>query len=154
MRQGIIHSGGCTPGCMKLQINTSDKDAGTAGKPLPKGEKGVKKWLRNKLKALASLLGRLGVKAAEASYGITGVIISWILNRAKHVWAGYSKIYGLWSQVSDGCLIHKWSEKSKNCVTMHHNIIQSFKYHKTPPILIMLKVMNANSLLCCWLLWV
>ena len=97
MRQGIIHSGGCTPGFMKLQINTSDKDAGTTGKPLPKGEKGVKEWLRNKLKALASLLGRLGVKAAEAMYGITGAIISWILNRANQVWAGYPKIYGLWS---------------------------------------------------------
>ena len=49
------------------------------GKPLPKDEKGAKKWLRNKLKALASLLG---VKAAEALPGIIGVIISWILNRA------------------------------------------------------------------------
>ena len=33
--------------------------------PPPKDEKGVKEWLRNKLKALASLLGRLGMKAAE-----------------------------------------------------------------------------------------
>ena len=35
------------------------------GEPPPKDEKGVKEWLRNKLKALALLLGRLGVKAAE-----------------------------------------------------------------------------------------
>ena len=55
------------------------------GKPLPKDEKSVKEWLRDKLKALASLLGRLGVKAAEALPGIIGVIISWILNRAKEV---------------------------------------------------------------------
>ena len=42
------------------------------GKPLPDDEKGVKEWLRNKLKALASLPGRLGVKAAEALPGIIG----------------------------------------------------------------------------------
>ena len=32
-----------------------------------------------------SLLGRLGVKAAEALPDIIGVIISWILNRTKEV---------------------------------------------------------------------
>ena len=52
---------------------------------LPKNEKGLKKWIRNKLKALASLLGQLGIKAAEALPGIIGGIISWILNRAKDV---------------------------------------------------------------------
>ena len=57
----------------------------TSGSPPPKDEKGVKEWLRNKLKALASLLGRLGVKAAEALPGIIGAIISWILKRAKEV---------------------------------------------------------------------
>ena len=30
---------------------------GGGGEPLPKDEKGLKKWIRNKLKALASLLG-------------------------------------------------------------------------------------------------
>ena len=34
------------------------------GEPPPKDEKGFKEWIRNKLKALASLLGKLGVKAA------------------------------------------------------------------------------------------
>ena len=53
--------------------------------PPPKDEKGVKEWLRNKLKALALLLGRLGVKAAEAFPGIIGAIICWILNRAAEV---------------------------------------------------------------------
>ena len=47
-----------------------------ASPPPPKDEKGVKEWLRNKLKALASLLGRLGMKAAEALPGIIGAIIS------------------------------------------------------------------------------
>ena len=53
------------------------KDGGN-GKP-----ENVKEWLRNKLKALALLLGRLGMKAAEALPGIIGTVISWILNRAK-----------------------------------------------------------------------
>ena len=55
------------------------------GEPPPKDEKGLKGWIRNKLKALASLLGKLGMKAAEALPGIIEGIISWILNRAKDV---------------------------------------------------------------------
>ena len=55
------------------------------GEPPPKDEAGLKEWIRNKLKALASLLGQLGIKAAEALPGIIGGIISWILNRAKDV---------------------------------------------------------------------
>ena len=51
----------------------------------PKDEKGLKEWIRNKLKVLASLLGRLGIKAAEALPGIIGGIISWIFNRAKDI---------------------------------------------------------------------
>ena len=58
---------------------------GGGSMPPPKDEKGVKEWLRNKLKALASLLGRLGMKAAEALPGIIEAIISWILNRVKEV---------------------------------------------------------------------
>ena len=42
------------------------------GEPRPKDEKGLKEWVRSKLKALASLLGRLGIKAAEALPGIGG----------------------------------------------------------------------------------
>ena len=58
---------------------------GTAASPPPKDEKGVKEWLRNKLKALVLLLGRLCMKAAEALPGIIGMILSWILNRVKEV---------------------------------------------------------------------
>ena len=47
-----------------------------SGGPPPKDEKGLKEWVRNKLKALASLLGKLGMKAAEALPGIIGGIIS------------------------------------------------------------------------------
>ena len=60
-------------------------------------EKGLKGWIRNKLKALASLLGRLGIKAVEALTGIIGGIISWILNRAKGVVGCVSQ--NLWALV-------------------------------------------------------
>ena len=57
--------------------------SGGGGEPPPKDEKGLKEWVRSKRKALASLLGKLGMKAAEALLGIIGGIISWILNRVK-----------------------------------------------------------------------
>ena len=47
----------------------------------PKEEKGLKEWIM----ALASLLGKLGIKAAEALPDIIGAIISWVLNRAVDV---------------------------------------------------------------------
>ena len=59
--------------------------SGGGGELPPKDEASLKEWIRNKLKTLASLLGRLGIKAAEAQSGIIGGIISWILNRAKDV---------------------------------------------------------------------
>ena len=59
--------------------------AAASGSEPPKDESGLKEWIRNKLKALASLLGRLGIKSAEALPDIIGGIISWILNRAKDV---------------------------------------------------------------------
>ena len=65
--------------------------------PPPKDEKGLKEWVRSKLKALASLPGKLGVKAAEALPGIIGGIISWILNRAKDVVGWVSQ--NLWALV-------------------------------------------------------
>ena len=71
--------------------------ASGGGEPPPKDEKGLKGWIRNKLKALASLLGRLGMKAAEALPGIIGGIISWILNRAKDVVGWVSQ--NLWALV-------------------------------------------------------
>ena len=70
---------------------------GAGGGEPPKDEKGLKEWIRNKLKALASLLGRLGIIAAEALPGIIGAIISWILNRAKDVVGWVSQ--NLWALV-------------------------------------------------------
>ena len=71
--------------------------AATSGGPPPKDEKGLKKWVRSKLKALGSLLGKLGMKAAEALPGIIGGIICWILNRAKDVVGWVSQ--NLWALV-------------------------------------------------------
>ena len=55
----------------------------SGGEPPPKDEKGLKEWVRSKLKALASLLGKLGMKAAKALPGIIGGIISWNLIKLK-----------------------------------------------------------------------
>ena len=71
--------------------------SGGGGEPPSKDEKGLKGSIRNKLKALASLLGRLGMKAAETLPGIIGGIISWILNRAKDVVGWVSQ--NLWALV-------------------------------------------------------
>ena len=79
--------------------------AASGGEPPPKDEAGLKEWIRNKLKALASLLGQLGIKAAEALPGIIGGTISWILNRATDVVSWVSQ--NLWALVVDvGGLIY------------------------------------------------
>ena len=70
---------------------------GTACKLPPKDEAGVKEWVRNKLKALSSLLGRFGVKAQEALPGIIGAILHWILNKASDVVGWVSQ--NLWALV-------------------------------------------------------
>ena len=81
--------------------------AESGGEPPPKDEKGLKEWVRSKLKALASLLGKLGMKAAEALPGIIGGIISCILNRAKDVVGWVSQ--NLWALVvSIGGLIYTY----------------------------------------------
>ena len=71
--------------------------ASGGGEPPPTDESGLAEWIRSKLKALALLLDRLGIKAAEALPGIIGGIISWILNRAKYVVGWVSQ--NLWALV-------------------------------------------------------
>ena len=81
--------------------------ASGGGMPPPKDEASLKEWIRNKLTALASLLGRLGIKAAEALPGIIGSIISWILNRVKDVVGWVSQ--NLWALVvGTGRLIYTY----------------------------------------------
>ena len=81
--------------------------ASGGGEPPPKDEKGLKGWIRNKLKSLASLLGKLDMKAAEALPGFIGEIISWILNRVKDIVGWVSQ--NLWALVvSIGGLIYTY----------------------------------------------
>ena len=81
--------------------------AASGGEPPPIDEKGLKEWVRSKLKALASLLGKLGMKASEALPGIIGGIINWILNRAKDVVGWVSQ--NLWALVvGNGGLIYTY----------------------------------------------
>ena len=71
--------------------------ASGGGEPPPKDKKVLKEWVRSKLKALALLQGKLGMKAAEALPGIIGEIISWILNTAKDIVGWVSQ--NLWALV-------------------------------------------------------
>ena len=61
-------------------------------------DSGAKEWIKNKLKALASLLGKLASKAASALPGIIGPIVSWILNRAKEAVGWLSQ--NLWALIA------------------------------------------------------
>ena len=63
----------------------------------PEDETGPKEWIRHKLKALALLLGKLGVKAANSLPGIIEVIISWVPNKATDVVGWVSQ--NLWALV-------------------------------------------------------
>ena len=68
---------------------------------------GAKEWIKNKLKALSQLLGKLADKALASLPGIIGSIISWILNRAKEVVGWFSQ--NLWALITGvGVLIYTY----------------------------------------------
>ena len=68
---------------------------------------GAREWIKNKLKALSSLLGKLADKALASLPGIIGSIISWILNRAKEVVGWLS--HNLWALITGvGVLIYTY----------------------------------------------
>ena len=68
---------------------------------------GAREWIKNKLKALSQLLGKLADKALAALPGIIGSILSWILNRAKEVIGWLSQ--NLWAPITDvGVLIYTY----------------------------------------------
>ena len=68
---------------------------------------GAREWIRNKLKALSQLLGKLADKALASLPGIIGSIISWILNRAKEVIGWLSQ--NLWALITGiGVLIYTY----------------------------------------------
>ena len=68
---------------------------------------GAREWIRNKLKALSQLLGKLADKAMTALPEIIGSIISWILNRVKEVVGCLSQ--NLWALITCvGVLIYTY----------------------------------------------
>ena len=70
-----------------------------------KGE--AREWIKNKLKALSQLLGKLSDKVSASLPGIIGSIISWILNRAKEVIGWLSQ--NLWALITGvGVLIYTY----------------------------------------------
>ena len=77
--------------------------------PADGGDKkgGAREWIKNKLKALSQLLGKLATKLGAALPGIIGSIISWILNRAKEVVGWLSN--NLWALIIGvGVLIYTY----------------------------------------------
>ena len=82
--------------------NTSSSTSGGDGKG-----SGGREWIKNKLKALSRLLGKLADKALASLPGIIGSILSWILNRAKEVIGWLSQ--NLWALITDvGVLIYTY----------------------------------------------
>ena len=68
---------------------------------------GARVWIKNKLKPLSQLVGKLADKAMAALPGIIGSIISWILNRAKEVIGCLSQ--NLWALITGvGGLIYTY----------------------------------------------
>ena len=68
---------------------------------------GAREWIKNKLKALSQLLGKLADKALASLPGIIGSILSWILNRAKEVVGWLSQ--NLWAFITGvGVLIYTY----------------------------------------------
>ena len=59
---------------------------------------GAREWIKNKLKALSQLLGKLADKTLASLLGIIGSILSWILNRAKEVVGWLSQ--NLWALIT------------------------------------------------------
>ena len=75
---------------------TRDKKGGARGE-----------WIKNKLKALSQLLGKLADKASASLPGIVCSIISWILNKAKEVTGWLSQ--NLWALITGvGVLIYTY----------------------------------------------
>ena len=84
---------------------TTTTSGGTSGGDGKGG--GAREWIKNKLKTLSQLLGKLADKALASLPGIIGSIISWILNRAKEVIGWLSQ--NLWALITSvGVLIYTY----------------------------------------------
>ena len=86
-------------------VSTKTSGSSTADGGDKKG--GAREWIKNKLKALSSLLGKLAAKAGAALPGIIGSIVAWLLNRAKEVVGWLSN--NLWALITSvGVLIYTY----------------------------------------------
>ena len=85
-------------------VPTTTTSGGTSG-----GDKksGAREWIKNKLKALSQLLGKLADKTLASLPGIIGSIISWILNRDNEVIGWLSQ--NIWALITGvGVLIYTY----------------------------------------------
>ena len=86
-------------------VSTTTNTSGSTSGGDKKG--GAREWIKNKLKALSQLLGKLADKALASLPGIIGSIVSWILNRAKEVIGWLSQ--NLWALITGtGVLIYTY----------------------------------------------
>ena len=84
-------------------VSTTTSTSGCTSSGDEKG--GAREWIKNKLKGLSQLLGKLADKALASLPGIIGSIILWILNRAKEVIGWLSQ--NLWALITGiGVLIY------------------------------------------------
>ena len=68
---------------------------------------GAWEWIKNKLKALSQLLGKLADKALASLPGIIGSILAWIFNRAKEAIGWLSQ--NLWALITGvGALLYTY----------------------------------------------
>ena len=83
-------------------VSTTTTTSGSAN-----GGDGAREWIKNKLKALSRLLGKLADKALASLPGTIGAILSWILNRAKEVIGWLSQ--NLWALITGvGVLVYTY----------------------------------------------
>ena len=89
-------------------LGTPSASAPTSGGTSGGDKKGgAREWIKNKLKALSQLSGKLADKVLASLPGIIGSIISWILNRAKEVVGWLSQ--NLWALITGaGVLIYTY----------------------------------------------
>ena len=87
-------------------VSTTTTTSGSTSGDDGKGG-GAREWIKNKLKALSQLRGKLADKALASLPGIIGWIISWTLNRAKEVVGWLSQ--NLWALITGvGVLIYTY----------------------------------------------
>ena len=93
---------------------------------------GAREWIKNKLKALLQLLGKLTDKALASLPGIIGLILSWILNRAKEVVGWLTQ--NLWALITGvGVLIYTYF-MTRQIESSHLNIHHTVKTAVVPNI--------------------